>query len=206
MFKQLVTGLALIALGSNASAALIDFTSSTWSGVSGPSHTESVAGVGNVTLRALGGGLTFNDADSGGCSAGGGPGLGLACVGDGIGIGDDEITTRRELLSLSFSSPVDVVDIILLDLFSSEPEYATIRMTGSGFTTVGGSNDLGGLVSTGISGGGVTSILFFATGRYSDYSLAAVEVSAVPLPGALVLFLSGLAGFSFFRKRKAASV
>ena len=204
MIKKAVTAFILLALGSSANALLIDFTSDTWSGVSGRSHTENIAGVGNVRLTALGGSLSFNASDNSGCTAGAGDETGLACVGDGIGIGDDEITSRSEALLVSFANPVDVVDIILLDLFSQEPEYARIRLLGSGSATVSGGVDLGGLVVTGLGGNDVSHILFRAIGRYSDYALAGIEVAAVPLPGALILFLSGLAGFGFFRKRQAA--
>lgn len=212
MIKQALLGLAFLSLASGANALLIDFTSETWSGVdaSGASHTESIAGIGDVTLTAYSAGssLTFNDLDSGGCNAGGGAGAGLDCVGDGIGIGDDEITSYTEVLRVSFSSPVDVLDILLLDLFSSEPETARIASYGSGGLstfTVGGSTDVGGLVMTGIAVSGVTNLFFWAQGEYSDYALAGIEVAAVPIPGALVLFLSGLAGFGVLRKRKAAT-
>ncbi len=212
MIRQTLMGLAFLSFASGANALLIDFTSDVWSGVeaSGSSHTENIAGVGDVTLRAYGwdADLTFNDLDSGGCSAGAGAGAGLGCVGDGIGIGDDEITRYSEVLRVTFSSPIEVMDVFLLDLFSSEPEYAgvaTYGSSGAASYTVGGSADIGGFVMTGITGSGVTELLFWAQGRHSDYSLAGIEVAAVPLPGALVLFLSGLAGFGFFRKRQTAT-
>lgn len=79
-------------------------------------------------------------------------GIGLACEGDGIGIGDDELTFIQyedteqdfeliygELLHVSFSEAVDISSITLLDLF--------------GYSGSDPAPEKAGIVSLGFSGG-----------------------------------------------------
>src|SRR5690606_14503640 len=92
----------------------IDFTSDIWSGVNGQTtYTRAYDGF-DVTLTATGA-MTFN-AESLSGSAGS-----LALNGDGIGIGDDEISFRGgERIDVTFSSNVVVLGYYFLDFFADE--------------------------------------------------------------------------------------
>ncbi len=115
------------AFASVANAALVDFTSRVW-GEAINDGDGTTATVGNVTLTASNGILTFNSSNSetSGCMAGV-ENHGLACSGDGIGINNDEITESGDVftsidqtITISFAAPVDVTNVFLLDLFANE--------------------------------------------------------------------------------------
>jgi len=114
------------------------------------------------------------------------------------------VTNTTESLTVSFRPAVDVINVYLLDLFYGEPEYAVITLNSGTPTVLRGTNDLGGLRITGISGADITSIVFEAEGRFSDYALAAIEVTSVPEPGTLVLLGSGLLGLGIVRRKKVS--
>jgi len=201
----------MLLAGASAHALLIDFTSSDWNGVTDSNpYSRDVAGIGTVTLRGLGGSMTFNASDNAGCLAGGGAAAGLACDGDGIGIRDDEISSGSELLLVSFSPVVDVINIFFLDLFSNNREMeraliAGVDADGNPFwrTAAGTSVDVGGFVITALNRDGVSSLLFAANpwSRQSDFALAAIEVrpAAVTEPGTLGLIGLVLLSIVVFR-------
>lgn len=211
MFKRISILLAAFVFSAAAQATLIDFTGADWEQaiVNGGGATATI---GNITLTSDNGSLTFNRKDSGGCKAGQ-PTNGLTCDGDGIGINNDEITQGgSQQITLTFDKAVNITNIILLDLFSAERGYDV-----NGDPTTGeiaiiegtqyfGPNLLaGGYYATGFSGQAITSIVFSGNlDSFSDYALAAIEVSAVPIPGAAILFGSALLGFFGFKRRRLA--
>ena len=202
MFKRISILLAVFVVSMSAQATLIDFTDQSWEqAISAGSGTTAT--IGNVTLATNTSSLTFNRADKGGCVAGQ-PANGLTCDGDGIGINNDEITQGgSQQITISFQQAVNITDIFLLDLFSSERTGEIAMIDGVQYS---GPNLLaGGFFETGFNGLGITSILFSGNfDSFSDYAVAAVEVSAVPLPGAAILFGSALLGFFGFKRRRTA--
>ncbi|MEX0645485.1 MAG: hypothetical protein WD076_09250 [Parvularculaceae bacterium] len=198
-------GAAALALAGTANAALLDFTDTT----AFPNGTTmgSIAGA-NYLLSAAGGAISYGQAQDGStCPAT------LACDRDGLGIGDDEVTNiaSGESMTISFDQFVNITAIHLLDLFIGEGvEMATVAHSGGSFVI--NALDAGGLGLSGYAlfASGVvttnfltfTGVNIFGDDGSNDYALAALEVEAVPVPGALPLLLSGLAGLSFAARRR----
>ena len=202
MLKRFLILLSLIITPFTSQAALIDFTDASWSIVDG----NSVANIGNVTLSSTGGLMSFNGWDNGGCIAGQGS-HGLACDGDGIGIRNDEITelgnTRTaQTIKISFDNAVNISNLFLLDLFGNEQTGEVAIIDGNPYQApVGNLGIAGGYFATGFTGLGITEIILSGNRDFfSDYAVAGIEVSPVPLPGAVFLFGSALLGFFGFRR------
>lgn len=193
MYKRIFLILTSLFFSVAAQAAYIDFTDRSWqTAINAGSGTTAT--IDNVTLAASTGYLTFNAYDNAGCIAGQ-PDNGLACFGDGIGIRDDEITQGGfQQITVSFKEAVNITNIFLLDLFSNEKTGEIAVINGTQYS---GDNLLpGGFYATGFTGEGITSLVFSGNlDSFSDYAVAAIEVSTVPLPGAFVLFGSALLGF-----------
>ena len=150
--------------------------------------------------------MTFNAWDNGGCIAGQ-DSHGLACDGDGIGIRNDEITelgntSAAQTITISFDNAVNVTNLFLLDLFGSEQSGEVAIIDGSPYQApVGNLGIAGGFFATGYTGLGITEIILSGNRDFfSDYAVAGIEVSPVPLPGAVFLFGSALLGFVGFRR------
>lgn len=148
----------------------------------------------------------------------------LACVGDGLGVGDDEIAPNQSI-KIAFGKKININKIFLLDLFTSTDgstrERATVSWNG-GSVDINADlaerpgTDSGFLVYT-FAGLILTDYLEFTAPflgldvndglGVNDYAVAGV--SAVPLPAAFPLFASAL-GFmgllSWWRRRRTATV
>ncbi len=185
-------------------AGLIDFTGTDWSGVQGQNSFES----NGVTLTSVGGLMSFNDSGSeqSGCDASFlVTATNLACDGDGIGIGSDEITGKyQQSLTIKFDSAVDIIQVELLDLFRNEgperqPEIAIINA----MTFENTSPITGGYFATGFIADGVTTLTLTAgADSWSDYSLAQITIDVVPEPSSLALIAIGLLGLGVIRLRE----
>ena len=230
----LPAGLLVGLLCNSAMAAYLDFTDDSLSLSSNANvYSGSIDGV-SFTLTSTDGTVNLDD-DSGydGFSSSpcqlSGP---LKCDqagnrGDGVGIDNDEISglsdTSGQILTLEFGTAVSISSIDFLDLYlntddNSKKEQARITIDGGTPYTVDAieSSGVGGyarldLLALGgpIIGKKLEFTAFQGTNLQddadNDYALAALTVSAVPVPAAVWLFgtaLAGLIGFS--RRRKAA--
>jgi hypothetical protein len=203
-------------------ATTIDFTdAAVWGSISGPAASGS-----GVTLSALGTNLfngstpallTFN---AGACGAA--ASTGLACQGRGIGIDRSSVNLllgdvpgeidRRELLSINFANPVNVLSIEFLNvardnfLLFSVSETMSIAFNGGAWQnfTLAAAAPGGYFLTTGfanamdvsqidIRGGGA---LLAST---QEGSLA--RITYVPVPATLALFMIGFAAFAITRTR-----
>ena len=217
-FISLVSGFAF---AFSAQALVIDFTDELWSGANFRKSTTVSYGDLDVTVAS---GtyfgphvLTFNSAEGAalGCEAGQAT-HGLACDGGGLGVASftdiflpggafDQINTFQ-WLTVSFSEAVDISGISFLDLYGDFGEVAVVEDSQFGFgesVNVAASN-VGGYWDTGYIAESVTSLSFSVRefDFLSDYSLASISVSEVPLPGSLILFGTGLLGIGMIRKHK----
>ncbi|HLG59061.1 MAG TPA: hypothetical protein VI485_27210 [Vicinamibacterales bacterium] len=214
--------LGIFGAACEAQAATIDFTSLIWSGASGKSSFSASTlfdGI-KVTVSSTSGLLTFNsggDVNSG-CVAGTG---GLACKGDGLGVGDDEVTSGSERLNVYFSAPVSITGLGFLDLFgppsnkSGDAAAETARWyvyspSQSSSQSVTGTDQTSTLgykaVSTSYTN--VTQLRFYATTpTNSDFALASIKIAPSKVAEPATLLLSGI-GFVFlssFRSRRRSS-
>lgn len=218
MFNRILALMVTFAFSLSAQAVSVDFTDANWQAAIGSG--SSTASYGNVTLSTgrsdhL---LNFNGSSSEvrGCAAGSSI-HDLACLGDGIGIrqasnNNDEISGSESLL-IEFAKAVDVTKIYLLDLFGAEKtgeKAIIINSNGVNKTVTGADGVVGGFLSVAYSvdqGRGLTSILLKGyKDCFSDFALAGLEIapSAVPIPGAALLFGSALLGFFGFRRKNIA--
>jgi len=196
-------------LATSVQAGLIDFTDSSWQAV--VDGSSSTATVGDITLTSSINNLTFNARDNGGCIAGQAS-HGLACLGDGIGIRNDEITQGgRQRLTVTFANEVNILNISVLDLFGSERGGETALIMEAGGTvnsytpTPGNLGVAGGYWETGFSAFVVTELVLFSPDDgFSDYAFGSIEIedsSIVAEPGSLALMGFGIIGLALMRKR-----
>ena len=209
----------LAGLCAPAHAVSIDFTDrSVWSSAA---STTTVLGA-LVTLSSNPAGqINFNqDFD-------GAPALSpfcgeFACVSDGLGVRDDEITTTEtftQSVTVSFSKAVRVVGFAFLDLFVSRDggtrEVAQVAFDGGPVSlsfdaveTVGGGRP--GFLRVAIPGVTASSITFTAdlgndaVGR-ADFALAGIDVAPIPLPAAGWMLVGALGGMALLRRKRAAA-
>lgn len=196
-------GVSLFAAISAANAATLDFTKSPFIGISGV-----VAGT-TYDVTASGGSLNWSQGHDGDTC------VGLACQIDGLGVGDDEITLGNEEIRIDFGTAVRVTGLAFLDLFTSQNgrtrERAMISYDGGAIFFDALASQISGSTSGFRSENGlniVTSYLAFTAGGSNDnigsddYALAAVTVSAVPLPPALLMFGVAMGGIGFLARRR----
>lgn len=213
----------LISNSAMAVSTLLDFTdNSTVSETSSGVFEGTFNGVG-FTLTSSDGLVNFNESYDGSSTAHCGVGL-LKCDNDGAGINNDEITSGAgvdagQTLTLHFESSVYIHGFDFLDLYdnraaSAGREQAAIIIDSAGAILVDaiGIPGDGGYANRTITRVLANTIQFTAypggtlqDDSTNDYSLAAVRVSAVPIPAAAWLFGSGLIGLAgIARRRKAA--
>lgn len=196
-------------------AATIDFTNATaWAGLDGTSsYTSSILYDGvtvTVTSQGPSGALTFNSGVDLLC----GITTSLSCQGNGIGIGDDEVTRGASLLDssleriyVSFSEAVNISQIGFLDLFGVNlltsdfaPELAMWTVTTTGGTVNGSAAGIDSLTTLGyrtadVNYSNVLSMMFYATNpapSNTDFALASLKMSTTKVPEPATLLLSGI--------------
>lgn len=165
---------------------------------------------------AASGRMTTNARDRRGCVSGAGTVQNLVCDGDGIGVGNDEITANRDWLTvrLNWSGNYRIMGIEFLDLFAPEggqPEYAQYDINGGGINDVAAQSLTGGYVyePVGLILTGLTTIDFFTTlNRRSDFALARISVETddrriVNEPSVLAILSLGLLIAGVFLRRRA---
>jgi hypothetical protein len=224
-FSKLVSGIVVFCLCSSASAAFLDFTDTDYLNtlikVSDSEYTGIFDGVGytltstngNINLFTDGG---YDGSDNSICQSGGGV---FACGTDGIGIDDDEIGEDRdsiiETLTITFDTAVNITGFHFIDLYEvNGTEQATVLIDGTSSITVDATQGAGegGYANAVIASMMGTTIVFTAESTIgvkddanNNYALAGVNVSAVPIPAAAWLFLSGFLGLIGFSARKKST-
>lgn len=211
--------IGLFAIGasgmSSANAATIDFTTAN------PFAQPDVFGT-SVTVTANGGAGTARAFDGGDALASGAPcqNAPLACVTDGIGVGDDEITGNTEQsVDVLFGGSLAVTGFHFLDLFfnpnADDQEAAQVLFNDEvvatfSFAALEPFQNDGGYGFFGIAPTQATALRFIAAAGNDgvsnpDYALAGVDVQPVPLPASGLLFVAALGGLGWVsRRRKAA--
>ncbi len=188
---------------SYSAAATLDFTESTFIGANG-----NVAGT-TYAITTSGGPLIWGQSQDGSTC------IGLDCIRDGLGVGDDEITIGDEAIRIDFGTTVRVTALAFLDLFSSVNGNSQERAI---VTYSGGSVFFDSLLSETPNGDSgfradnglniLTDFLIFTAGGTNDnvgrddYALAAVTVTAVPLPPALAMFAIALGGIGYLGRKR----
>lgn len=112
---------------------------------------------------------------------------------------------------MTFQNSVNISNIYLLDLFLNDNgntgnnEIALIDANNQTYMYTANDVITDGFYDTGFTGQNISSIIFSAyDDNFCDYALAGIEVSAVPLPGAVILFGSALLGFFRFKRRRTS--
>lgn len=211
-------GLTVSAMSAQAAPLLIDFTDgSKWSAANGLSSFTASYGDLDVTASSVGGNLSFNGGrDKNGCISGLNQSVhNLICDGDGLGIGNDEITEGGfQKITITFSESVTLGDVELLDLFNNhnESEEALVRLNDGLFDTHASNNLTGGYHRTMETGADITMVVLkSANDNHSDYALARISLTlnnirgfdtAVPAPSALLLMMPGIALIARRRRHK----
>ena len=200
MLVGLLMGLLVAGMASMAQALLIDFTSTTWQNISGVTASRVIDGI-NVTLDTPTGNLTWN-SEHGDISSS----IGLAGIGDGIGVSDDEISLNQAL-TVSFSHDIIINEIYFLDLFKSNSEYehAQYMLENDVWTNVDGTTNPYGFISITTGSTSFVSWVQFETNdstSISDFAVAGLDVSPIPEPATMLLFGTGIAGLVGSRLRR----
>ncbi len=214
---SLVASAALFT-STSVNAGVIDFTAGAFSGAQGQSTFSS----NGVTLSATGylpltNSLTASTLSFNG-SVCGNTGVGLACMGDGIGISRAPIAgpfnillpidvlpdqiNRYEVLGLSFAGPVTITGLEFLNVnrLLNISETMQVRVNGAGAWTslAPTANQTGGYFASGFSASNVNTLEIRGGNLASDSSLA--RVAYVPVPATAVLV--GLGALFMWNRKK----
>lgn len=202
-----VGSIAICGLSTSAHAAIITFTSSAFSAVTGlASYSDPISGIQLTATTSLGNSptLTFN----------GGAGIGISSLGNVPQLGTE--IDSFENLNVHFNAPVSITNIEFLKLYARIPgrflatpaESIEVRVNGSGswtsFTGTETSASGSGLYSSGFTALNVSSLDFRGTNGsltslLNDASLA--SISYVPVPASAALLAIGAMGLIAFRRR-----
>ena len=200
--RILTVAIGVAAAATAANAALLDFTDTSGAGAPG---TMSGDYEGTSYSLSASGPIWFNPVQDGATCAV------LACIGDGLGVGDDEVSApyfflTGDVLRIDFGTAIEIDGVYLLDLYSSydgvERELARVTYNGGSVDifadpaeTPGDSGFLAFLFTMPIT----TNYLEFTAPQHAltraelgrnDFAVAGVL--ATPLPAALPLFGTGL--------------
>jgi hypothetical protein len=232
IIKSIVLSSVAVLSGSlSANAAVLDFTAlSTFTSATYANETGASGSINGVTwtVTASPAQLRYNMPKGSGDLTGADKGYDgtakpsdeLAFVGDGLGIKDDEVTkAKSEYLTLTFSKAVKVKALHFLDLFYSRMGIEQVDVSGDLTALISSDQELqpgtGGAIggykkATIANSGPVFSITFRPTATTkdgddgsADFSLAAVEIAAIPLPAGGILLLTALGGLAAVRRRKS---
>ena len=222
-----VLAASALAFSTSAHALFVDFTdeSGNFTGTGLSSATVVVGGV-TVTLSATPA-MNFSDnladeSSSDFCDGFSGTPSSptFACDSDGAGIGDDEIN-GDEVLKVSFSKTVEVTAYYFLDFFFEveDEESANVDFNNGFDEDVMADEPFeidadGFFERTGLSQN-TSTVTFVALDSndlqgVGDFALAGLEFNLIegepeiPVPAALPLILTGIAGLALFRRRRAA--
>lgn len=214
-------------------ASVVDLTDrNVFSG--GPASGSWIADVDgsgvDIWIESAGGSMNTGENGPNNCSVT----PGLVCQSDGVGIGDDEITrSRNESITMTFSQAIDLVEIYFLDLFKKNAQSVADGDIETAVTELWTRDGNGGftqqaiLMTDAVTHNGIgfaaetlanltrVDRLVFRAGNgaddsSSDFALAGLQFvpssdfNAVPVPGALPLFLAGGMGFAALRRRRSA--
>ncbi|MEM9146412.1 MAG: hypothetical protein AAGC57_09450 [Pseudomonadota bacterium] len=225
---------AAMLTGTSAHALFVDFTGDAFSNIAAGDGSVMVTQNGgpgglDFTLMSTGGSIdtteSVADDQANFClgTLGGSPDF--SCAHDGIGIGSSDADNNRdeidsdETLKVSISETVEITAIYLLDFFftNGDNELAFADYSGSSQTFEPVENfDTSGNGFAAFTGLSVTTnMITFSAGDgndnqgVGDFALAGIEFNvieteAIPLPGALPLLLTGIAGLGFFGWRRRA--
>jgi len=154
-------------------------------------------------------------ARTGICSGDGGP---LACIDGGLGVADDHLIFTGELVVIDVIgvASIEITDIYLLNFLNDggSVETAQFDYDGGDFDDTFTANSSGSLAATPGSPAAAASSRIILTantnpvGDGASFSLGGFEITAgesdvvIPLPGALPLLLTGLAGIGFLSRRR----